>query len=120
MKDVKRSIKRLVRYADESEKSIEAYLVRKTKAMGGLCLKFSSHSETGYPDRLLMMPGGETAWAEIKSKGCKPRAIQYLRMAELEHLGFRTYVLDSREKVDEMLKELNDAIQAIQLSEDRL
>lgn len=104
MKEIRKSIRRLARHAEESEKAIEAYLVRKVESCGGICLKFMSHSETGYPDRLLLMPGGRMAWVEVKSKGEKPRVIQEVRMARLRRMGFRVYVADSREKVDEIVR----------------
>ena len=104
MKEIRKSIRRLARHAEESEKAIEAYLVRKVESCGGICLKFMSHSETGYPDRLLLMPGGRMAWVEVKSKGEKPRLIQEVRMARLRRMGFRVYVADSREKVDEIVR----------------
>lgn len=106
MRDVGRSARRLAHHAEESEKSIESYLLRKVEAMGGLCLKFTSHVETGYPDRLLQMPGGRTAWVEVKSKGEKPRLLQKVRMKRLVRLGFDVFVVDSREKVDEILNGL--------------
>lgn len=103
MKEIRKSIRRLARHAEESEKAIEAYLIRKVESMGGLCLKFTSHTETGYPDRLLLMPGGRMAWVEVKSKGQKPRVIQEVRMARLRRMGFEVHVADSREKVDEIV-----------------
>ena len=106
MSEDKRSIKKLVGYADQSEKAIEAYLVRKVRQAGGLCLKFSSHTETGYPDRLLLLPEGKAAWVEVKSKGQKPRLIQRLRISELQGLGFPVWVADSRAKVDEIMEEV--------------
>ena len=104
MKEIRKSIRRLARHAEESEKAIEAYLVRKVESCGGICLKFMSHSETGYPDRLLLLPRGRMAWVEVKSKGEKPRLIQDVRMARLRRMGFRVYVADSREKVDEIVR----------------
>ena len=104
MKEIRKSIRRLARHAEESEKAIEAYLVRKVESCGGICLKFMSHSETGYPDRLLLLPRGRMAWVEVKSKGEKPRVIQEVRMARLRRMGFRVYVADSREKVDEIVR----------------
>lgn len=99
-----RSIKNLTEHADRSEKSIEAYLTRKVKAMGGLSLKFSSFTDIGYPDRLLLWPGGKATWVEVKSRGEKPRKIQEFRMARLRSMGFEVYVVDSKDKVDEILK----------------
>ena len=106
MEDIRRNIRRLACHAEESEKSIEAYLVRTVREHGGLCLKFSSHTETGYPDRLLLMPGGRTAWVEVKSRGKKPRRIQEIRMGGLRALGFEVYVVDSREKVEEIMRDM--------------
>ena len=104
MMNIRRSIRRLARQATESEKAIEAYLVRKAEEAGGLCLKFSSHTQVGYPDRLLLMPGGHMAWVELKSKGERPRRIQEVRMASLRRLGFTVHVADSREMVDEIVR----------------
>ena len=104
MKEIRKSIRRLARHAEESEKAIETYLVRKVESCGGICLKFVSHTETGYPDRLLLLPRGRMAWVEVKSKGEKPRLIQDVRMARLRRMGFRVYVADSREKVDEIVR----------------
>lgn len=119
MKQVVKSIKKLSRYAEESEKSIETYLVRKVKSAGGLCLKFTSHVETGYPDRLLLMPGGRLAWVEVKSKGRKPRALQSLRMGELSRLGFSVRVADSKAKVDAILEGLATAEPSLTEKEQR-
>lgn len=104
MTDIRRSIRRLARHADTSEKSIEAYLVRKVEEAGGLCLKFTSHTQVGYPDRLVLMPRGKVAWVELKSKGEKPRRIQEVRMERLEALGFDVHVADSREMIDNILQ----------------
>ena len=110
MRDIRRSIKRLSSHAEESEKVIEAYLVREVRNLGGICLKFASSFETGYPDRLVLMPGGRAAWVELKSKGEKPRRIQWMRMAELARLGFEVHVADSKEKVDEILGGMSDGV----------
>ena len=104
MRDIRRSVRRLARHAEGSEKNIEAYLVGKVEEAGGLCLKFTSHTETGYPDRLVLLPGGRTAWVELKSQGEKPRRIQEVRMEKLRLLGFDVHVADSKEKVNEIME----------------
>ena len=103
MANIQKSIARLAKHGERSEKVIEAYLVRKVKEMGGICLKFSSAFETGYPDRLVLLPGGRTAWVELKSTGKKPRRLQVIRMASLRRLGFPVHVADSKEQVDEIM-----------------
>lgn len=90
----------LTRHAQESEKAIEHRLVNKVRALGGLCLKFASASMTGYPDRLVCLPGGKAVWVELKSKGKHPTRYQELRHQELREKGFEVYVADSAAAVD--------------------
>ncbi len=92
----------LTRHAQESEKAIEHRLVNKVRALGGLCLKFASASMTGYPDRLVCLPGGKAVWVELKSKGKHPTRFQELRHQELREKGFEVYVADSAAAVDEL------------------
>jgi len=90
-------------HKNHSEKAIEHHLVDEVTARGGLCLKFSSHTTTGYPDRLVLMPGGRCCWFELKSKGMKPTRLQRLRHDELRALGFRVYVIDDRTMINDAL-----------------
>lgn len=98
----KKNIENLTHRAAVSEKSIERYLVKSVQALGGLCLKFASSTETGYPDRLVILPGGMACWVELKSKGYVPTRLQDIRHAELRSRGMTVYVVDSRERVDEL------------------
>lgn len=99
------TIDHIARHSSESEKAIEAYLVRKVKETGGICLKYASASVTGYPDRIVLLPGGRVVWVELKSKGQKPEKRQVIRIGELRGLGFRVEVIDSKEQVDSLLVE---------------
>lgn len=49
----------LSRNSEESEKAIESYLCHLVREAGGIPLKYSSGTSTGYPDRLLLFPGGD-------------------------------------------------------------
>lgn len=98
-----RKIDNIVNHADVSEKAIEAYLVRRVKEMGGVCLKYSNPGVTGYPDRVVLLPGGVTIWIELKSKGRKPGKVQRVRIAQLERMGHTVAVADSKEAVDGIL-----------------
>ena len=97
------SVSHIAHLSMESEKAIEAYLVRKVKEVGGICLKYSSSSVTGYPDRIVMLPGGVTVWVELKSKGQHPEKRQVIRIGELRAIGQRVEVIDSKEGVDTLL-----------------
>ena len=87
-----------------SEKEIEIYLVRKIKNKKGIAYKFTSPGNSGVPDRLCLLPNGKIFFVELKSPGKKPRALQVNQITKITKLGQRVYVLDSKEKVDEVLE----------------
>lgn len=58
----------------------------------------------GYPDRLLVLPGGGVVWVELKSKGRKPAKIQQIRIAELIGMGHLVKVIDNKADIDELIK----------------
>ena len=97
--------RRIAQHAEESEKALERYLAEQVKRAGGLCLKFSSMTEAGYPDRLICLPGGAVVWAEVKSRGKKPGKLQQIRHARLRQLGMRVYVIDGRDGVRTLISE---------------
>ncbi len=55
------------------EKILERRLVLAVKKVGGVCPKFVSPGLDGMPDRLILLPGGRIAFAEVKRHGEKPR-----------------------------------------------
>ena len=89
------------------ESSIESYLVRKVKEHGGLCYKFVSPGNPGVPDRIILLPGGRIAFAELKAPGRPLRPLQRRRKAQLEALGFRVYVIDNQEQIGGVLDALS-------------
>ena len=92
-----------VRY---TEKQIEQKLTLMAKSRGGIAPKFVSSSFAGMPDRLILLPGGLMAFAELKAPGMKPRPLQVARHEMLRRLGFRVYVIDGIEQIGGMLDEL--------------
>lgn len=82
------------------EKEIESKLVREVKKIGGLCWKFVSPGVVGVPDRLILLIGGKAAFVECKAPSKTLRKIQIKRKKQLEDLGFKVYVLDSKEDVE--------------------
>lgn len=86
------------------EKQIEQYLGRQVKAQGGMSIKLTNL--IGIPDRLVLLPEGKCLFVELKAPGEQPRKIQLKRMKQLHLLGFKTYVIDSYEKVDRVLSEV--------------
>lgn len=88
------------------ESAIERRLVTEAVKRGGLAPKFVSPGLDGVPDRLLLFPGGKLAFVEVKSPGKKPRPLQRRRIEQLTALGFRVYVLDSKEQIGEIMDEV--------------
>ena len=89
------------------EQEIEWHLVKAIKSKGGLCLKLSSPSMIGLPDRLCLLPDGKVGFVELKAPGRKPRPLQLKRYEQLRHLGFPVFVLDDKDKIGGVI----DAIQ---------
>lgn len=103
---MKKSIENIVKHSEVSEKAIERYLSDSVKNMGGICLKYSNANMVGYPDRVVLLPCGITAWVELKSKGKKPSKVQAIRFSDMESIGHHVYVCDSKECIDGMLNQL--------------
>ena len=85
------------------ESTVERYLVRKVKEMGGMAIKLNPIGMAGLPDRLILLPGARVIFAEVKRPGEKPRKIQTVTHNQLRLLGFRVEVVDSNEKIREVL-----------------
>ena len=90
------------------EKTIEHKLKTAVGNRGGLALKFVSPGLDGVPDRLILLPGGHMAFAEVKAPGRRLRPLQVSQKRQLESLGFRVYVIDNPDQIGGVL----DAIQA--------
>lgn len=89
------------------EKEIELQLVSSVKNMGGRAVKFMSPGFDGMPDRLVLLPGGKCGFVEVKAPGKKPRALQHVRHEMLKAWGFKVYVLDAKEQIEEIIDEIS-------------
>lgn len=49
-----------------TEKNVEDYLKDKVEDAGGMYIKIPAVYASGIPDRLILMPGGKAAFAELK------------------------------------------------------
>ena len=85
------------------EKTIEQKLRAAVKSMGGIAPKFTSPGMDGMPDRLILLPGGHMAFAEVKAPGKPLRPLQVRRQRQLESLGFQVYVIDNTDQIGDVL-----------------
>lgn len=81
------------------EKTIEAHLVKRIKALGGTAYKFKS-TVAGVSDRIVLLPGGVVWFVELKSPTGKLSPMQHIFAAEMARLGQNYIVLNSKESVD--------------------
>lgn len=92
----------------DSEKKLEASLTSAVKRLGGISLKLYGNMYAGMPDRLVIMPKGLVYFVELKSEGIKPRKLQLVIHDRLRKLGFRVYVIDTKEGLSDFLAEIEN------------
>jgi len=69
------------------ERDIEKYFVKRCKAEGWLCEKFTSPQRRSVPDRLVTMGEGLIIFAELKATGKQPTELQRKDHERREGLG---------------------------------
>jgi hypothetical protein len=70
------------------ESSIEKAFVRKLKELGVESLKLELQHNAGWPDRLVLIPGGRPIFIELKRPGENLRALQVERISFLKSIGY--------------------------------
>jgi len=83
------------------ESEIERYFVWAVQWQGGVTYKFKSPTQRGVADRIACMPGGDTWFVELKTKGGRLAPLQKVFAADMERLGQLYVCLWSTEGVDE-------------------
>lgn len=86
------------------ESKLEHYLDARVKSLGGFTRKVTYQGRTGAPDRWCFLPGGIFFMVELKAPGKKPRSHQVAEIATLHKIGQRVYLADSKETINEILK----------------
>ena len=84
------------------ESQIERHLVKRVKELGGEVRKVQWIGRRGAPDRLAMQPG-RTLWVELKAPGEKAKPHQVREHERMRKMGQRVEIVDSCERVDEVL-----------------
>ena len=98
---------------DVLESRVESHLRKKAESMGGMCVKFIPDFARGFPDRILLLPGGVIVWVETKRPvGGRLDGAQNVAHVLLRRLGQRVDVVWSREDADQLLKSLSGGVGA--------
>ena len=85
------------------ETDVETHLVRRVKAIGGECYKWSSKNVRGVPDRICVFPDGTVCFVELKRdksgrlSSLQQRFIQRMHKLQMKEM----YVLHGKSQVDE-------------------
>jgi hypothetical protein len=83
-----------------TEKEIEAYFVKRVKALGGYSYKFRSVTQRGVADRIACLPNGQTWFVELKKPGGRLSPLQDVFAEQMETARQHYAVLWSKEGVD--------------------
>jgi len=86
---------------------LERNFRRAVKAIGGVALKWVSPGNRGVPDRIVILPGGWTVYAELKAPGRTLTPLQRKWKKKLEQLGHRHYKIDSVEDIEKFIREVS-------------
>ena len=73
---------------------VENEFVKAVRKAGGVAYKLNSLTANGLPDRLVLFPGGKTAFVELKAPGKQMRPLQVKRRRQLQLLGFPVLCVD--------------------------
>jgi hypothetical protein len=93
------------------EKDVEQYLCRQVERLGGKAYKFSSPANRAVPDRICCFPGGQIVFVECKAPGKHPTPLQLKVLKFLNVLGNNVAIIDSKEKVDTLIKMVKEDMQ---------
>lgn len=88
------------------EKSVERRFRQACRRRGAMVYKFVSPGRRGVPDRIVVMPGGESVYVELKREGEEPTPLQWEEIRKLRTQGARVYVAAGRDEVDAVVLEL--------------
>ena len=91
------------------EKDIESALKRRVEGCGGKCIKFVAVSESGIPDRIVLLPHGRVIFVELKRPyGGRLSAIQKYQLDKLRSLGCEAAVVKNHKDIEELLEGCRD------------
>lgn len=90
------------------ETHVESYLQKQVSATGGLCRKWVSPGRRHVPDRICIWPD-RIVFVELKKPGEEARPGQLREHAALRRRGCDVRVIDTKQKVDELIDEICSA-----------
>ena len=90
------------------EKDIERWLGERLKELGCLYYKFVSPSTPGVPDRIVILPGGNTIYVELKTEAGRLSSIQKRQIARMRERGADVRTVRGMNEAKELLREVKE------------
>ena len=94
---------RLEKKIQMSESKLESQIVTLCSKLGLLTYKFSSPSQRGVPDRVIM-GRGRVLFLELKNAGCKPTGLQERELERIKNVGISAGWADNYKDADLMIR----------------
>jgi len=87
-----------------SEKTFQRNIIKRLAKCNTLCYKFASPAHAGVPDLICIGPGG-VFFIEVKNPNGRGRLskLQEVTIEKMRKHGATVYVVDSQEKLEEIL-----------------
>ena len=91
------------------ERDLEKKLKAEVEREGALCLKFISPGLSGVPDRVILIPGGQLLFVEMKAPGKAERVLQLHVQTKLRALGFEVFSsCNSAQRIQEVVARVRE------------
>ena len=92
---------------NQLENEVEGHLRRRVEKAGGICVKFLPDFARGFPDRIVLLPGGVLVWVETKRpQGGVLSPVQKVQHVLLRRLGQRVEVVWTKDQADDRIDSL--------------
>ena len=89
------------------EKDIEKILVNEVKKLGGRAYKWVSPGNDGVPDRIVILPGLQPIFVELKTETGRLSAIQNVQIDRLRKMKQNVKILYGESQVRDFLRIAN-------------
>jgi hypothetical protein len=87
------------------ESVVERRLYKLCRDLGLMCPKMVSPGESGWPDRIILLPDGTTWWVELKRPlNGRYSSLQVKKRKDLELAGHWVWWVKNKEEVNELIE----------------
>ena len=85
------------------EKDLERWLGQELKKLGCIYMKFVSPGNDGVPDRIVVLPGGDVVFVELKSETGRLSRTQAFQISRLRQKGATVKIVSNKTEALELL-----------------